>query len=186
MLAESRRLAVAALSSRKWRVSESGALSACRHVRHCLPGVRALPGDGDARKAAVTMHNSTMAGRSGSGAAAATALLGDYELGLAYDEMVDRDGGPRPHYGPLHGRLLATSPDDFRRRKAMTDLSMQQDGVGFTVYRAEEGIERVWPMDPVPRIVPAPGSCFRAARFAASSSASTCRGGSTSTSVAPI
>jgi len=37
----------------------------------------------------------------------------------------------------------------------MTDLSMRQDGVGFTVYRAEEGIERVWPMDPVPRIIPA-------------------------------
>ena len=37
----------------------------------------------------------------------------------------------------------------------MTDLSMRQDGVGFTVYRQEEGIERVWPMDPVPRIIPA-------------------------------
>ena len=37
----------------------------------------------------------------------------------------------------------------------MTDLSMLQDGVGFTVYRQEEGIERVWPMDPVPRIIPA-------------------------------
>ena len=32
---------------------------------------------------------------------------------------------------------------------------MLQDGVGFTVYRQEEGIERVWPMDPVPRIIPA-------------------------------
>ena len=47
------------------------------------------------------------------------------------------------------------TPDEFRRRKAMTDLSMLQDGVGFTVYRQEEGIERVWPMDPVPRIIPA-------------------------------
>ena len=37
----------------------------------------------------------------------------------------------------------------------MTELSMLQDGVGFTVYRQEEGIERVWPMDPVPRIIPA-------------------------------
>jgi uncharacterized circularly permuted ATP-grasp superfamily protein len=45
--------------------------------------------------------------------------------------------------------------EEFRRRKAMTDLSMLQDGVGFTVYRQEEGIERVWPMDPVPRIIPA-------------------------------
>jgi uncharacterized circularly permuted ATP-grasp superfamily protein len=82
-------------------------------------------------------------------------LWSGYELGVAYDEMVDAGGGPRPHYRPLFDRLLQTAPDDFRRRKAMTDLSMRQDGVGFTVYRAEEGIERVWPMDPVPRIIPA-------------------------------
>ena len=86
-------------------------------------------------------------------------LFAGYELGAAYDEMFGATAGgeplPRPHYQPLHDRLLQTSPDDFRRRKAMTDLSMRQDGVGFTVYRAEEGIERVWPMDPVPRIIPA-------------------------------
>ena len=86
-------------------------------------------------------------------------LFAGYELGAAYDEMIGglRSGEPvpRPHYQPLHERLLQTSPEDFRRRKAMTDLSMRQDGVGFTVYRAEEGIERVWPMDPVPRIIPA-------------------------------
>ena len=82
-------------------------------------------------------------------------LLSGYELGAAYDEMVDASGGPRPHYHPLFDRLLQTAPDDFRRHKTMTDLSMRQDGVGFTVYRAEEGIERVWPMDPVPRIIPA-------------------------------
>ncbi len=86
-------------------------------------------------------------------------LFAGYELGSAYDEMFgsSASGGPmpRPHYQPLHDRLLQTSSDDFRRRKAMTDLSMRQDGVGFTVYRAEEGIERVWPMDPVPRIIPA-------------------------------
>jgi uncharacterized circularly permuted ATP-grasp superfamily protein len=55
----------------------------------------------------------------------------------------------------LFRRLTGLSSQEFRRRKAMTDLSMLQDGVGFTVYRQEEGIERVWPMDPVPRIIPA-------------------------------
>ena len=78
-----------------------------------------------------------------------------YELGAAYDEMFSVADGPRAHYAALHARLATTSPDDFRQRKAMTDLSMREDGVGFTVYRAEEGIERVWPMDPVPRIIPA-------------------------------
>lgn len=78
---------------------------------------------------------------------------GEYEQGRAYDEMIDRGGQPRPHYRPLAQRLAQLTPEEFRRRKAMTDLQMRQDGVGFTVYRAEEGIERVWPMDPVPRII---------------------------------
>jgi uncharacterized circularly permuted ATP-grasp superfamily protein len=82
-------------------------------------------------------------------------LLGSYALGTAYDEMFDRSMQPRPHYRALFNRLQSMSADEFRHRKAMTDLSMLQDGVGFTVYRQEEGIERVWPMDPVPRIISA-------------------------------
>lgn len=82
-------------------------------------------------------------------------LVAGYEQGAAFDEMFDRDLKAHPHYQPLLRRLRSMNPDEFRRRKTMTDLSMRQDGVGFTVYRAEEGIERVWPMDPVPRIIPA-------------------------------
>lgn len=82
-------------------------------------------------------------------------LFHGYSLGPAYDEMFEAPSCPRPHYHHLFRRLAGLSPAEFRRRKAMTDLSMLQDGVGFTVYRQEEGIERVWPMDPVPRIIPA-------------------------------
>src|SRR5436305_7936479 len=82
-------------------------------------------------------------------------LFRGYSLGAGYDEMFDEGLRPRPHYEALCRRLGGVSAEEFRRRKAMTDLSMLQDGVGFTVYRQEEGIERVWPMDPVPRIVPA-------------------------------
>src|SRR5262245_15099558 len=76
-------------------------------------------------------------------------------LGSAFDELLEPGLRPRPHYQALYRRLRGLSGDEFRRRKAMTDLSMLQDGVGFTVYRQEEGIERVWPMDPVPRIIQA-------------------------------
>ena len=78
-----------------------------------------------------------------------------YPLGPAYDEMFGPGLAVRPHYQNLYRRLRSLPPTEIRRRKAMTDLSMLQDGVGFTVYRQEEGIERVWPMDPVPRIIPA-------------------------------
>jgi uncharacterized circularly permuted ATP-grasp superfamily protein len=82
-------------------------------------------------------------------------LFSGYAIGPAYDEMFAAGLRPRPHYATLVRRLEALRPDEFRRLKAMTDLSMLQHGVGFTVYRQEEGIERVWPMDPVPRIIPA-------------------------------
>jgi uncharacterized circularly permuted ATP-grasp superfamily protein len=82
-------------------------------------------------------------------------LFREYTLGAAYDEMFDSNNKPRPHYQPLLRLLSNATPEAARRVKAMTDLSMLQDGVGFTVYRQEEGIERVWPMDPIPRIIPA-------------------------------
>ena len=68
-------------------------------------------------------------------------LFGSYRLGAAYDEMFEGMLRPRPHYQALFRRLAGLSPQEFRRRKAMTDLSMLQDGVGFTVYRQEEGTE---------------------------------------------
>jgi uncharacterized circularly permuted ATP-grasp superfamily protein len=82
-------------------------------------------------------------------------LFRGYSFGSAYDELFARPGEPRPHYQALYRQLRGVGAEQFRRYKAMTDLSMLQDGVGFTVYRQEEGIERVWPMDPVPRIIPA-------------------------------
>src|ERR1051325_10861386 len=82
-------------------------------------------------------------------------LFRDYGLEAAYDEMFEAPLRPRPHYRALFRRLASLTAEEFSRRKALTELSMLQDGVGFTVYRQEEGIERVWPMDPVPRIIPA-------------------------------
>ena len=82
------------------------------------------------------------------------ALVAGYELHAAFDEMFDRDLQPRPHYQVLDRLLHSLTPEEFRQRKTMSDLTMRREGVGFTVYRAEEGIDRVWPMDPVPRIIP--------------------------------
>jgi uncharacterized circularly permuted ATP-grasp superfamily protein len=87
-------------------------------------------------------------------------LFEGYALGVAFDEMFEAGERPRSHYRPLHELLRRVAPGEFRLRKGMTDVSMRQDGVGFTVYRHEEGIERVWPMDPVPRLIP-PGEWRR-------------------------
>jgi hypothetical protein len=96
----------------------------------------------------MTTHQHATAAR-GSGSdcplSAHDGLFAGYELGIAYDEMfgVARGDGPvpRPHYEPLFQRLRQTTPEDFRRRKAMTDLSMQQDGVGLPT-RGSKGCGR--------------------------------------------
>ncbi len=82
------------------------------------------------------------------------ALFGGYRL-AAYDEMFEAAGRPRPHYRALHDRLLGLSPEELERRHRLADLSMRQQGITFTVYGREQGVERIIPFDPIPRLVDA-------------------------------
>lgn len=74
----------------------------------------------------------------------------------AYDEMfADPDRmHPRPHYRALYDRLKTLTPDDFRRRVALADATLMNQGVTFTVYGDAQGTERTFPVDLIPRIVP--------------------------------
>ncbi len=76
-----------------------------------------------------------------------------YELDDAWDEMFDRDGEPRPHYEELYSRLLEIPADELRRRKQAADLAFLNQGITFTVYGREEGTERIFPHDLLPRII---------------------------------
>jgi uncharacterized circularly permuted ATP-grasp superfamily protein len=81
--------------------------------------------------------------------------LRDYFLDQAYDEMLTPDGQPRPNYQPLLEAMLALSPEELQRRKRSADLSFLTQGITFTVYGREEGTERIFPYDLLPRIVTA-------------------------------
>jgi uncharacterized circularly permuted ATP-grasp superfamily protein len=81
--------------------------------------------------------------------------LRDYFLDQAYDEMLTPDGQPRPNYQPLLEAMLALSPEELARRKQSADLSFLTQGITFTVYGREEGTERIFPYDLMPRIVTA-------------------------------
>ena len=81
--------------------------------------------------------------------------LRDYFLDQAYDEMLTPDGQPRPNYQPLLEAMLALSPEELARRKQSADLSFLTQGITFTVYGREEGTERIFPYDLLPRIVTA-------------------------------
>ncbi len=81
-------------------------------------------------------------------------LFQQYGL-TGFDEMFARPNEPRAHYGPLYERLANWTPEDLERRARVADLMMRHQGITFTVYGRGQGVERIMPFDPVPRIVPA-------------------------------
>ena len=76
-----------------------------------------------------------------------------YHIDATYDEMLTDDGGPRPQYAGLYRRLTELPADELRYRQQAADLSFLNQGITFTVYGQEEGTERIFPYDLVPRIL---------------------------------
>src|SRR6195256_5797602 len=78
----------------------------------------------------------------------------NYQIDLAYDEMFEAPGVPRPHYKALFQTLLELPPEEMRKSQQAADLSFLHQGITFTVYGNDEGTERVFPNDLLPRIIP--------------------------------
>jgi len=74
----------------------------------------------------------------------------------AYHEFYRDDFEPRPHYAPLWEHIRRAGQSLLSEKAREAHWTLQTDGVTFTVYGDdEEGIERVWPLDLLPRIIPA-------------------------------
>jgi uncharacterized circularly permuted ATP-grasp superfamily protein len=82
-------------------------------------------------------------------------LFDGYDPETFFDEAVTADGTPRPHYEALVRRLAGFSSHQLAERERVRDAAFRQAGVTFTVYGEGEGIERTFPMDLVPRLIPA-------------------------------
>lgn len=80
-------------------------------------------------------------------------LFSHYEMLPAYDELFTAQKVPRPHYQALYERLLQLPPDELKRRQKSADLAFLQQGITFTVYSDDEGTERIFPYDLLPRII---------------------------------
>jgi uncharacterized circularly permuted ATP-grasp superfamily protein len=78
-----------------------------------------------------------------------------YEVDGLFDEMFAAREEPRPHYRAVSERLGNMGPEAFARRVRMADLTFRNQGITFTVYNDQRGVEKIFPFDLVPRIVPA-------------------------------
>src|SRR5260370_11567472 len=82
-------------------------------------------------------------------------LVGDYPLDSAFDEMREGNGDLRAHYRALAETLARLPHDELQRRKRSADLSFLTQGITFTVYGRDEGTERIFPYDLLPRLITA-------------------------------
>ncbi len=77
----------------------------------------------------------------------------NYTLDAAFDEMLGTDGRPRPHYQELYHRLLEMPAETLYQRQQAANTAFLNQGITFTVYGDDEGTERIWPYDLLPRII---------------------------------
>ena len=75
-----------------------------------------------------------------------------YEPGKFYDEMFAEPGKVRDYCDPLYHRFNGLSERDFLARKATCELYFLRQGITFNVYHDNQGTERIFPFDPVPRV----------------------------------
>jgi len=71
-----------------------------------------------------------------------------------FDELIDSNGQVRPYYQPVADRLFPLEPHELEQKVKNLELLFLKQGVIFTVYGDERGTERVFPFDPVPRLIP--------------------------------
>src|ERR1051325_892274 len=69
--------------------------------------------------------------------------------------MFQADGSPRPHYDALYRTLSEMTAAEFRARCELANVTLVTQGITFTVYGDEQGVEKPFPVDLLPRIVPA-------------------------------
>jgi uncharacterized circularly permuted ATP-grasp superfamily protein len=72
-----------------------------------------------------------------------------------HDLMVDADGRVRAPYLPFAAHLSELGFAGLSALQRSADLSLMNQGITFTVYADTRGTEKIFPVDVVPRIVPA-------------------------------
>lgn len=70
------------------------------------------------------------------------------------DEMLDDDGTPRPIAAGLMQLIDRIGMDELVERQGVAEVDIMTMGITFTVYSDGANIDRAWPFDVVPRIIP--------------------------------
>ena len=78
-----------------------------------------------------------------------------YDPGGFYDEMFSPDGSPRAAAQMLVERIDSFSEGELTRRQIAAEHALLRMGITFNVYADEQGVEKIFPFDLIPRIIDA-------------------------------
>jgi uncharacterized circularly permuted ATP-grasp superfamily protein len=70
------------------------------------------------------------------------------------DELLEADGAPRPGASALMQLIERLGEDELRERQKIAELDILTMGITFTVYSEGQNIDRAWPFDIIPRVIP--------------------------------
>lgn len=79
----------------------------------------------------------------------------NYDPGQFYDELFQAPGKPRPDAIHLVDRIEALPTEEVHRRHRAAQVALFKLGVTFNVYSDDQGTEKIFPFDIIPRIVSA-------------------------------
>ena len=81
--------------------------------------------------------------------------FGSYDTGRFYDEMFQGPGKPRPGTSLLMEKLRSLPLNEILTRQAAAEKAFFDLGITFAVYGDEQGTEKIFPFDIVPRVIEA-------------------------------
>src|SRR5882672_3621835 len=95
----------------------------------------------------------------GSGRALASGTIAmrfeNYEVGDFFDEMFGEQGAPRALARALVRNIESLPEGELLNRQQAAERALLHMGITFNVYGERAGVEKIFPFDLVPRIVPA-------------------------------
>lgn len=82
-------------------------------------------------------------------------LFDRYDSAEFFDEMFTADGSTRPHYDAFRQRIDQMPVKEVLERQVAAEQALLGMGITFSVYKDGRGVDRIFPFDLIPRIIPA-------------------------------
>ncbi|WP_181347692.1 circularly permuted type 2 ATP-grasp protein [Thalassobacillus sp. CUG 92003] len=80
--------------------------------------------------------------------------MNNYKVASYFDEMLQDENKPKPHYQRFHRLMEQYTEDELREKHETAQMNFLRQGITFTVYHEAVGTERTMPFDFIPIIIP--------------------------------